>query len=286
MVSYRFSKRIFEMAYSHLLSFDGVEKHMIDEHLNHWKQGKRDSINNLLRGMLNSVQNKRGMWRAIGNLENLKPYLENFEPARIVEKYGGNWREDWEKLFEMVQNSYTPPGRMAIDIPQNSWTIFCKAIISASNFLSRFSNIEEFDEFVSRFYLNEYTRLALPLLLDKEIFGLGFALACDFLKENGYPKFVKPDSNIMAIFKGIGISHPKADDYQVFKDVVKFSESIDEVPYVVDKLFWLVGSGNFYLSKESKEIDAEKYKKIKRKISARRDYFIGNVRKEPKLQET
>jgi len=77
--------------------------------------------------------------------------------------------------------------------------------------------------------------------------GLGFALACDFLKENGYPKFVKPDLQIKYIFTSLKLSKPQSDDYEVFKDVVRFSESINEVPYVVDKLFWLVGSGYFYL---------------------------------------
>jgi len=83
-------------------------------------------------------------------------------------------------------------------------------------------------------------------LLEKEIFGLGFALACDFLKENGYPKFIKPDVHIKAIFHGVGISKSKS-DYDIFKDVIRFSEDINELPYCVDKLFWLIGSGKFYL---------------------------------------
>jgi len=212
--------------------------------------------------MLNSVQNKRGMWRAIGDIENLRPYLEDFVPSRIIEKYSGDWR----KLFTTIQSNYNPPGRMVIDIPQNSWVILCKSAISASSFLSKFSDAKQFDTFVSQFCLNEFTRLALPLLLDREIFGLGFALACDFLKENGYPEFVKPDVNIKGIFKGIGISQPEAGDYEVFKDVIRFSESINEVPYVVDKLFWLVGSGDFYLDKL--------------RIKTNKDGFIEKVKKE------
>ena len=86
----------------------------------------------------------------------------------------------------------------------------------------------------------------MPLLLAKEIFGLGFALACDFLKENGYPKFVKPDRQIKAIFRGLHLTESTS-DYEVFKDVIRFSDAVDEIPYRVDKLFWLIGSGKFYL---------------------------------------
>ena len=115
------------------------------------------------------------------------------------------------------------------------------------------------------FYLNEYTRVALPLLLSREIDGMGFALACDFLKENGYPKFVKPDVHIKKIFQGLGLSDSD-DDYEVFKDVIRFSELVNELPYKVDKLFWLVGSGNLYLSGI--------------KIPTNRDYFIEKINRD------
>ncbi|PQP32794.1 hypothetical protein C6A36_02590, partial [Desulfobacteraceae bacterium SEEP-SAG10] len=98
------------MAHEHLLSFKsvGVDERMIDEHLNHWKQGKRNSINDLLLGMLNSVQNKQGWWRAIGNLENLRPYLENFAPRLIVGKYGSNCKDGGRRLFDAIKEGYTP----------------------------------------------------------------------------------------------------------------------------------------------------------------------------------
>lgn len=265
----RRNKLIFAAARNYLLTFPNVDEGMIDKHLNYRKEGRRNSLNDLLFGMLNSVQNKQGMQdRVFGKLENLQPYLENYDPLQIAKRYGDNWSRDWGKLFVAIQNGYTPPGKMAIDKPRNPWVIFCKATISASHFLSRFSDVGEFDEFVSRFYLNEYTRLALPLLLDKEIFGLGFALACDFLKENGYPKFVKPDTHIKDIFKGLGLSQYD-DDYEIFKDVIRFSESIDEIPYVVDKLFWLVGSGKFYLDGVTVNTDKDKFIEVVKEEIAR-----------------
>lgn len=127
------------------------------------------------------------------------------------------------------------------------WVIYCKAILSIAQFLSKYSCLEEFEKFVNGFLTNEYSRLALPLLLEKEIFGFGFALACDFLKENVSPDFVKPDTHLNDISKGLGITSHSSDNFQIFKDVVLYSQRIGKLPYEVDKIFWLVGSGRFYL---------------------------------------
>jgi hypothetical protein len=173
----------------------------------------------------------------------LSSILDGFRPDIVHQKYGN----DWARLFDSVKDSLTPPGRMVKSNSRSYWVTFCKGTISAARFLSRYSSIEEFNSFVGQFYLNEDTRLALPLLLKAEVHGLGFALACDFLKENGYPKFVKPDVHMVTISTGLGLSQDGASPYEVFKDVVHYAEAIGEVPYVVDKAFWLVGSGDFYL---------------------------------------
>lgn len=131
--------------------------------------------------------------------------------------------------------------------PHNYWVQFCKSILSISLFVSRFKSINEFNKFVETFYFNEETRIALPLLLKEEIFGYQFALSCDFLKENGYPEFIKPDVHIMDIFLALNLSKNR-NEFQIFRDVIKFSKSINKLPYEVDKIFWLVGSGNFYLN--------------------------------------
>ena len=182
------------------------------------------------------------MPNSIGDISKLSDILCGFDPEKVLREYS-----TWEGLFIAIADSpYTPTGRMDRNNNKNYWVIFCKAILSISRFLSSYKSIEEFDEFVKGFYINEYSRLALPLLLKQEIFGFGFALACDFLKENGYPEFIKPDTHINDIANGLGISDSKV-DFQIFKDVVTYCRRINKLPYEVDKLFWLVGSGNFYL---------------------------------------
>ena len=97
-----------------------------------------------------------------------------------------------------------------------------------------YKNIDEFNRFVEGFYTNEYSRVALPLLLEREIFGFGFALACDFLKDSGYPEFIKPDTHIKDIARGVGITQ-SSDQYQIFKNVITYCRSINRLPYEVDK---------------------------------------------------
>jgi hypothetical protein len=104
----------------------------------------------------------------------------------------------------------------------------------------------EFIDWVRVFDADDRKRVALPMLLSQEIDGFGFALACDFLKELGFLNFAKPDVHVKAIVRDLGLSAPTANDYAVFKAVVRIASNCGETPYAVDKLFWLVGSGRFY----------------------------------------
>jgi hypothetical protein len=84
------------------------------------------------------------------------------------------------------------------------------------------------------------------MLLDTEIVGFGFPLACDFLKGLGYENFSKPDVHVKEIFEGIGLCPYGSSDYEVFKAVARVARNAGVTPYNVDKLFWLIGSWYFY----------------------------------------
>jgi len=258
------NRKIFEMGREFLLSFEQIDNKILKKHLNYWKHGKRNSMNEILLGMLKSASNRRNMGKTIGNVEGLRFVLLDFKPSQIIAKYGADYKSLFDEIESLLVEKSKKP-KMNVDNPKSFWVIFCKTILSAANFLSKFQTIADFHNFVLDFYLKDYTRIALPLVLEKEIYGLGFATACDFLKENGYPKYVKPDTHIKSIFKGIRLSSIDSTDYDIFKDVVNFAEKINKLPYVVDKLFWLIGSGEFYLEKP------------KIRIGENRDNFIKLV---------
>lgn len=231
-------------ARQYLLQMPQVTDAILDKHLLHWKQLKKQSIEELFRSMLMHAQNRQGMPNAIGNIDNLAAVLFNFSPKKVVETY-----KNGETLLASIQScGIKVPGRIDPTNRRSYWVIYTQSILSCARFISSFDSAESFHEFVKAFYVNEHSKLALPLLLKEELFGFGFALACDFLKENGYPEFVKPDTHINDICRALRITEATT-DFGVFKDVVAYCQNNSLVPYEFDKLMWLIGSGSFYLDK-------------------------------------
>lgn len=250
---------IYNEAEQYLLSFDPVEQHLLDRHLNAWNDNEPTDLFELYHGLLKAAKTKRGMPNSIGEIQRLDHLLHGFSPQGVVDAY-----DSWKDFFHTLeQDDYDPPGPLDVDNPRSYWVQFSKSIISGARFLSRFDGIQEFNEFTGKFTTSEYTRFSLPLLLREQIHGLGFALGCEFLKENGYPRFVKPDVHLKEIFFGLDISDADT-DFEVFVDIIRFAEKIEELPYRVDKLFWLVGSGRFYLESPVQTIMTDKQDFIER----------------------
>jgi hypothetical protein len=173
----------------------------------------------------------------------LKEILFGFDPLKVKEKY------DNDKGLNSLIQAFNEKFSLKIE-PQKDrqWWEFGKGVISASIFLSEFQDKKEFDAFVNDFQRNKYSREALPMLLANEIFGFGFALACDFLKESGYEGYPKPDVHLMDVFDKAGLC--KRNDYDVFKTIIEVSKTVEKTPYEVDKRIWLVCTGNFYYDKK------------------------------------
>ncbi len=222
----------------------GVTPELIEKHL-HLSTPRPDTIAGLYERILESAQAgnmKAGViGGSIGGVRNLGSVLCNFDPSQVLEKYPSGW----EDVLDHIVAQLKPRG----SVPRTSrsiWPTYCRSVLSSARFLSGFSSAEEFYGWVNFFDEDKRARPALPLLLAEEIEGIGFALACDFLKELGYENFSKPDVHVKQIFWAIGLSSLGTSDYEVFKDIVRVAQNAGVTPYNVDKLFWLVGSGHFY----------------------------------------
>lgn len=252
---------VYNEANSYLL--DLIDKKTLEKYLKLGEAREPTSLNDTYRGLLSSLTNKRNMSNSIGPIENLSQYLFDFDSKKIYKQY----LDDWERLFKDIEKSFEPPTKMDVTNSKSYWVHFVKGIIDSARFFSDFKNLEEFDAYVQTFYQNDLTRPALPMILAKEVHGLGFATACDFLKENGYPEYVKPDVHIKDIFNGLEITSTR-NDYEVFKSVIRFSRTVKKSPYEVDKLFWLIGSGKFYLDNIKVKTNKQDFiAKVKTKIS-------------------
>ncbi|MDP3385956.1 MAG: hypothetical protein Q8S24_01875 [Eubacteriales bacterium] len=197
------------------------------------------SINGINLQLCNSLQNRNQMPMVIKfdiNRITLNEIFFDFEPKKIINFY------DEQSLYSRFKEAFNVKNA---DSPRNLWLQYAKFVLSASRFMSRFKTGKQFDQFIKVFSKNDLTRAALPILLSKEIAGLGFALACDFVKELGYSEYPKPDVHLNTIFSQLDICDN--DDYEVYKAIIRMAAACGKTAYQVDKVFWLISSGRYYL---------------------------------------
>ncbi len=75
---------------------------------------------------------------------------------------------------------------------------------------------------------------------------ISFALFCNIVKEMGYLTFVKPDVQLKDFAQRLRIANLPDNDECVFRAFVRLARSANVTPFAADKLFWLIGTGNFH----------------------------------------
>ena len=239
----QWDQEVYALAREFLLGLNGVTSEMLDRYLS---VGERsNSLTGIYKHLLETAQSPnmgpKVIGQAIGGIGRLSGLLCGFQPAAVVEKYGSNW----ETVLNDIIVQLKPRGETR-QKPKSLWPRFCKTITSGADFLAKFDDASDFYKWVDFFDRDNRARPALPMLLSYEIDGFGFSLACDFIKELGYPNFGKPDVHLRKIFVALELSSTE-DDYAVFRAIVRVARNVCVTPYNVDKTFWLIGSGNFYL---------------------------------------
>lgn len=239
----------YKLAEDYLLSFrnQGITPELLEKylHLSETK-GKPDSIEEIYIRLLESAKNANMKQRVVksvigDDINVLSKILIGFNPNLILERY----QDNWQTILDEIERDFNKVGKIR-ETNKSIWPKYCQTIISAAEFLSQFSDANEFYRWADFFDQDDRSRAALPILLREEIKGFGFALSCDFLKELGYTNFAKPDVHIKDIFEGLGFCPEGTSDYHIFKTVVRVAKCVGVSPYSVDKIFWLIGSHYFY----------------------------------------
>jgi hypothetical protein len=267
-------RKIYNLGKRFLLNFkkEGITQKVLDKHINPQFKEKPKHISEIYLRFLESAQNAgmkpKVIGGAIGGVEKLQSVLFNFEPNKVLGKYG----DDGKKLLHDIEARLKPRGKVR-KTKKGQWPKYCRTILSVAEFLIQFKSAAYFFKWIDFFDKDEKSRVALPMMLDKEIDGIGFALACDFLKELGYKNFSKPDVHLRYIFTKLGLySKNKPDDYQLFKAINRVAKNNNVSSYNADKLFWLIGSGNFYDVKPEISIGRNRKKFVefaRRQLSAK-----------------
>jgi len=234
-----YRKFIWDSALSYLEA--RADMRIVREHMSLSSVSSPGSFSEVYLRLLQSLSNRQGMPNTFGEVKNLSAVFCEFNHRQTLQRYSGNW----ENLFDTIQRDIQPPSRMDKSNPRSYWVIFCKGSISGAEYLAKFFTLEDFLQYVTDFDEKPTTRPALPFLMGYEIFGYGFSLACDFLKELGFSNYAKPDTHLIDIFSGLGVSSRSSLD--VFRAVSLMASEVGEAPYAVDKAFWLIGSGKLYL---------------------------------------
>ncbi len=244
-------KELYQRAYEFLLSFEGVHSSMLEEHFV-VKEKKPNDLKLIYKRLCESAQNKQMSTKVIGGsingFDNLGKVLKEFDPHKFSSRYAQG--ED-EKLLENIIKILNPKGQIR-RTSRSIWPLYCKTVIDAAHFLKRFDTAADFYNWTDFFSKDSRAKPALPLMISYEISGIGFPLACDFLKELGFSEYGKPDVHLKYIFKELGLiaktTSAAKSDYETLKVIDRIAKENNVTSYAVDKMFWLIGSGSFYLS--------------------------------------
>ena len=254
---------------------DEVTPELLDKYLHFSEIGSRpDTVPKIYRRILESAQNagmKAGViGGAIGGVHKLGGVLCDFGPTAVLEKYLGTW----ESVLDDIERQLQPRGKVRRN-PRAIWPQYCKTILSAARFMTRFSTVSNFYEWADSFQQDVESRISLAKQLSGAIHGMGFALTCDFLKELGYEGYPKPDVHVKEIFMALELCAAGVNDFEVFRAVTRVAGNVRVTPYTVDRLFWLIGSGYFY---------ADPYIGNNGRIGSRKTEFIAFARKALELE--
>lgn len=261
-------KELYQSANEFLLSFEGIDTAILKEHLV-VKEQKPNDLKLIYKRLCESAQNKQMSTKVIGGsidgFGNLGEVLEEFDPHKVAARYG---QGEEEKLLDNIIKTLKPKGQIR-RTSRSIWPLYCKTVIESAHFLRRFDTAADFYTWTTFFSKDSRAKPALPLMISYEISGIGFPLACDFLKEIGFSEYGKPDVHLKYIFKELGLisnttSSPKS-DYETLKVIDRIAKENEVTSYAVDKVFWLIGSGNFYSSGHN--------------IGRNRDKFVSYVKK-------
>lgn len=245
-------QQLYKSAIGFLLSMDSVTQADLDRHLTSEHEKPKD-LRIIYRRLCESAQNRQMspivIGQAIGGIDNLKKVLYDFDPHKVAKSYS---KTDTTSLLTDIKTKLKPNGKFRTTT-KSLWTQFAKSVIDAAHFLKSFDTTDNFYEWANFFANDTRAKPALPLMISIEITGIGFPLACDFLKELGFVEYGKPDVHLKDIFKALNIIDGKEknttkQDYATLKAIDRIAKANNVTPYAVDKVFWLIGSGNFYLT--------------------------------------
>ncbi len=234
------------------LTLNGIYECVLD-HAKNKGMGKNAIEGIFGDGWEDSPNEKRQKWGL------LKELLFDFDPHQVFKTF-------------TIYDFFLLLGNAPFHLAEPSTPVygFCRSIISGARYLSRFENGKGFYDHFSNIS-QEQARDEL-----QTISGYGEALPFDLLKDLGYVQYVKPDVHTMEIAFGLGLIADPSDARATIHALQAISLAVGETPFSLDRMFWLIGSGNFF-NNTAEDIRARQIWSSKSHAKKRRQQFIAYI---------
>lgn len=197
-----------------------------------------------------SAQNRAMLPGVIGWIE------ENPDMRDALANFDFSMTENWEEQeFYTALTQRTARGRRAdLSRANNLWRQYSRSLADITLFLKLFQqqdgSASRLRNYIAENSNTKETAWVLAVSISQQIRGMGPTLVCDALKEVGFSNYSKPDTHIKDIFCELGLAD-SSEDKEVFYALWEFANEVNALPSQVDKIFWLIGTGKFYMFNET-----------------------------------
>lgn len=216
-----------------------------------------ENYDDIFRRLLISGQNRHMMPRVIGFMQRkdcFEQALWGLKYVEIAKEYQIANEHTEKELLLRLKNYISEINNDSIENSRSLWRVYAKFIIKAALFMQKYPGKEVF--FTHKLPKN----FALHNDIMQGISGIGFTLACDFLKEIGFDT-AKPDLHILAFLNEMYTQQLEAKKNNL-RCILPKNIPLEEAAavetmndlavqnqcsvYALDKLIWLCCSGNYY----------------------------------------
>lgn len=215
------------------------------------------SSQSILFHFCSSLQNSGMMRNSIKFNDSKTPYnravidkiLFGFDAKTAYAKY-----PEWRDIYNALLNEGIVDNGIG-EKKETNWEKYCKGLHDGLHYLTAENGETEIRQLSAVTQLTD-KEISKINVISKKIHGLGFALTCDWLKECGCAWLGKPDVHINGVLKHLK-STDTIKDADVLKELFTWAESVkssgvdhDATAYKIDKIIWLLCTGEFYLDEK------------------------------------
>lgn len=238
-----------------LLSQKVASRRLTDDELNRYFIPEGIALGqNYFERLASSLQNSGMMHNSIRfndsalRYEHIKSVLCQFDFQQVQRRYS-----TVDQLYLALTNNGTMDNGTK-KTKETNWQKYAKGLFDGVQFLANGGSDTIRTLCQEPATLQDFcAKIQVLKTIKQSIHGLGFPLTCDWLKECGCQWLAKPDVHIQVVCSAI--VGRELTDMETIETVFELSKQIQQVypdatAYKIDKVIWLICTGNFYMQND------------------------------------